>query len=662
MRRRNIPLKKQFKHLIFGEPKDPKDKGLFHKISLVAFLAWIGFGVDGITSSCYGPMEAYKALGGHYYLSIFLALMTTITIFIISSSYKQIIELFPSGGGGYVVASKLLSPSVGMVSGCALIVDYILTITVSIAAGTDAIFSFLPHQFYHYKIYVSCLIIILIMILNLRGVKESILFVAPVFFLFMITHVALILYAILGQMNTLPVIIEKSVVDFQQTSSQIGYYGIVFILLHAYSLGSGTYTGIEAVSNGMPLIREPRIKEGKKTMNYMAVSLAFMACGLILAYLFYDVQPLAGKTLNALLLERITADWSWGTTFLIITLISEALLLLVAAQTGFLSGPRVLANMAADYWMPSRFTILSERLVTHNGIVLMGGASLILIWIAKGSVAFLVVLYSINVFLTFSLSQLGMIKYWLKNRREEKKWIQRFIINGIGFMLTTFILIIVIVMKFFEGGWLTLVVTSTLVLFSVIIKNQYLKTRRILKRLDSLVETIKISNDISPHLLKTQEKELKKLETAIVLVNGFNGIGLHTVLNIMRFFKKHFKNFIFIQVGVVDAGIFKGPGALREMKSSIYNDLQKYVKMMQSNGYFAGCAMSIGVDLVDELENTLEGILKKYPHSIIFTGQLLFHKETFLTRLLNNFTAFAIEKRMYYKGTPVMVMPIRVDI
>jgi amino acid transporter len=186
----------QLKHLIFGEPNDPKGKGFFHKISLVAFLAWIGFGVDGITSSCYGPMQAFKALGGHYYLSIFLALMTTITIFIISSSYKQIIELFPSSGGAYVVASKLLSPSIGMVSGCALIVDYILTITVSIAAGTDAIFSFLPYQFYHYKIYVSRLIIVLIMILNLRGVKESILFVAPVFFLFMITHVALILYSI----------------------------------------------------------------------------------------------------------------------------------------------------------------------------------------------------------------------------------------------------------------------------------------------------------------------------------------------------------------------------------------------------------------------------------------------------------------------------------
>jgi hypothetical protein len=159
-------------------------------------------------------------------------------------------------------------------------------------------------------------------------------------------------------MNTLPVIIEKSVVDFQQTSSQIGYYGILFVLLHAYSLGSGTYTGIEAVSNGMPLIREPRVKEGKKTMNYMAASLAFMACGLILAYLFYDVRPQEGKILNALLLEQVTVHWNGGPIFLILTLLSEALLLLVAAQTGFLSGPRVLANMAADYWMPSRFTIL----------------------------------------------------------------------------------------------------------------------------------------------------------------------------------------------------------------------------------------------------------------------------------------------------------------
>jgi hypothetical protein len=217
-------------------------------------------------------------------------------------------------------------------------------------------------------------------------------------------------------------------------------------------------------------------------------------------------------------------------------------------------------------------------------------------------------------------------------------------------------------MKFFEGGWLTLVVTSTLVLCSVVIKNQYLKTRRILKRLDSLVETIKISHDVSPRLSNLKEKELTKMETAIVLVNGFNGIGLHTVFKIVRFFKKHFKNYIFIQVGVVDAGIFKGPGALKDMESAIHHELNTYVKMMQSNGYYASYVMSIGVDLVDELENTIEKTLKKYPHSIIFTGQFLFHRETFLTRLLYNFTAFAIEKRMYYKGTPVVVMPTRVDV
>ena len=132
-------LGKRVKRLLFGKARSATEPGVFHKVSLIAFLAWIGLGADGISSACYGPPEAFQALAGHYHLAIFLALMTAVTVFIISASYMQIIELFPTGGGGYLVASKLLSPKVGVVSGCALVVDYVLTITTSIASGTDEI-------------------------------------------------------------------------------------------------------------------------------------------------------------------------------------------------------------------------------------------------------------------------------------------------------------------------------------------------------------------------------------------------------------------------------------------------------------------------------------------------------------------------------------------
>src|SRR5512143_2521240 len=132
------------KNVIIGKARDPHDSGLFHKLSLIAFFAWVGLGADGLSSSCYGPEEAFLSLGTHSYLGLFVGLASVFTIWVISTSYSQIIELFPTGGGGYLVASKLLSPTFGMVSGCALLIDYVLTITISIASGADALFSFLP--------------------------------------------------------------------------------------------------------------------------------------------------------------------------------------------------------------------------------------------------------------------------------------------------------------------------------------------------------------------------------------------------------------------------------------------------------------------------------------------------------------------------------------
>src|SRR5512144_2690862 len=165
---------RRLKTLIIGGKHDLEETSLFHKLSLIAFFAWVGLGADGLSSSCYGPEEAFNALGGHVSLSVFVALMSGITVFVIAASYSQIIELFPTGGGGYLVASKLLSPAVGMISGAALLIDYVLTITISVASGADALFSFLPPGWLSYKLMFSLFGVVVLTIMNMRGVKESI--------------------------------------------------------------------------------------------------------------------------------------------------------------------------------------------------------------------------------------------------------------------------------------------------------------------------------------------------------------------------------------------------------------------------------------------------------------------------------------------------------
>src|SRR5258708_6053250 len=174
--------------LLIGPARDVRDPEIFHSLSLVAFLAWVGLGSDGLSSSCYGPEEAFIALGPNQYLAVFLALLMALTVFIISASYSQTIDEFPTGGGGYLVATKLLGANAGLVSGCALIVDYVLTIAISVASGADAIFSFLPIAWYPYRFWLALGAVLLMIGMNLRGIKESVLTLLPIFLAFLVMH------------------------------------------------------------------------------------------------------------------------------------------------------------------------------------------------------------------------------------------------------------------------------------------------------------------------------------------------------------------------------------------------------------------------------------------------------------------------------------------
>ncbi len=658
------PFFKRFKSLLIGKSRSVSDPSIFHKLSLIAFFAWVGLGADGLSSSCYGPEEAFLALGGHHHLGIFVALGSVLTIFVISASYHQIIKLFPTGGGGYLVASKLLSPSVGMVSGSALLIDYLLTITLSVASGADALFSFLPSALIHYKLPVAVFGVILLIWLNLRGVKESVMPLVPIFLIFLITHAFAIIYAIATQAGNMPEVISTTAADVRNTSSEFGIAGMIFLILRAYSMGAGTFTGIEAVSNGIPILREPKVKTATHTMNYMAVSLAVTVAGLMIAYLLFHVEHVPGKTLNAILFANLSRDWAPGLAqaFVLVTLISEAVLLFVAAQTGFLDGPRVLSNMALDRWAPTRFASLNDRLVTQNGILIMGIAAIALMIYSGGSVKLLVIFYSINVFITFTLSQLGMVRHWWLERKSEGHWKKKIFINSVGLVLTSFILVSVVVLKFNEGGWLTIFITGSLVALAVVIKRHYNRTGKLLGRLQGLIEIAEMDKaryEKKNCAGKRKQKVDQKAKTAVLFVNGFSGTGLHTLFTILRIFPGIYKNFIFIQIGLIDSGLFKGTEEISQLTAHVEKEADRYVSYMRAHGFNAECRTAIGVDVVDESVRIASDIVKSYPRTIFFAGQLVFPEDTFFTRWLHNYSAFAIQRQFYHKGIPILILPIR---
>ena len=655
----NGSLFRRVKRVLFGAPRDLFDPKIFHNLSLVAFFAWVGLGADGITSSCYGPEEAYLALGSHAVLAIFVAVMSVATIFIISGSYAQIIEAFPSGGGGYIVASKLLGEKAGVVSGSALVIDYILTITMSIAAGADALFSLFPPRYLHLKFgFVTAVILILIW-MNLRGIKESVAVFTPIFMVFMLTHIPLLLYAMLRHVPEMPAVAAEVSRDFHASVGQMGWIGLGALLMRSFSMGGGTFTGIEAISNSMQTLREPRVHTGKKAMLYMALSLSFLAGGILLSYLLYNVGHVPGKTLNAVLFGKVVGDlWQGdaGKVLLAVVLGSETALLFVAAQTGIIDGPQVLSNMAVDYYAPRRFAHLSERLVRKYGVMFMGGMALLMLYISGGSIKYLVIMYSINVFLTFSLSQFGMILHWWKDRATEKRWKFGLAMNGVGFLLTAIVLCLTIWFKFPEGGWVTLLITGTFVAISLAIRRHYRVAQESLRRLDDLLLAL------PPVTVPAAQEPMvrRQASTAVIMVSGYNGLGMHVFFSIVKQFPGMFRNFVFISAGVVDTSVFKGAAEVENLAHDLRTQLQNYVEFVKGHGYYCEARTAIGTDAIESVTRLAEGVAKDFPNICVFAGKLVFKEENLVSRLLHNQTAFMAQKRLVFAGLPMIVLPIRV--
>jgi len=654
----------RFRRFLFGGPRSVRDPHVFHKISLVAFLAWVGLGADGLSSSAYGPAEAFKALidpklGDHRYLAIGLAFATALTVFVISYAYSRIIEQFPFGGGGYVVASRLLGARAGVVSGSALIVDYVLTITISISAGAEAVFSFLPPHLHTWKLTVEFAVIALLVLMNLRGVKESVTVLTPIFILFLATHAILILGTIAGRAYEFPELTQNLKQEYSQGIATIGLGGMFALFLRAYSMGAGTYTGIEAVSNGLAIMREPKVETGKRTMWLMAVSLALTASGIIICYLLVGATPEEGKTMNAVLVERFAAMFApagvpIGRWFIMATLIAESLLLFVAAQTGFIDGPRVMANMASDSWLPHRFAQLSDRLTMQNGVILMGGTSLLALAYTRGDVTHLAVMYSINVFVTFSLSQLAMCRFWFRDRKKHPTWKKHIVIHVVGLVMCLSILCITVYEKFQEGGWVTLAFTSGLIALCFVIRRHYQNVQKNLERLNEILDALPPSTSGAARKLDPTQP------TAVLLVGAYAGLGVHSLLSIQRLFPNYYKNFIFASVGVIDSATFKDVEEVEEVRARTEASLQQYVELAQRLHLAADYRYSVGTEAVDEAEKLCRQIAKEYPRSMFFSGKLVFEREKWFQRVLHNETAYAIQRRLQFAGLNAMVLPVRV--
>jgi len=281
-------------------------------------------------------------------------------------------------------------------------------------------------------------------------------------------------------------------------------------------------------------------------------------------------------------------------------------------------------------------------------------AALLTLLLTGGNTSSLVLMYSINVFLTFSLSETGMVRYWIRNRRTYPYWARHITIHLIGLVLCLSILTVSILEKFTEGGWVTLVVTCVLVGFCFLIKKHYTNTLRHLRRLDDVLNDLPVTGAMNTAPVDPKEN------TAVLLVERYGGFGIHAFLSINRLFPNHFKNFIFVSVTQIDSATLKDMEEVQRAELETEESLKMYAHLAQSLGFRAAWRRSVGTEVLAEAEKLINDIAKEFPRSIVFMGKLIFQREHWYQRLLHNETAIQLERRLHFDGVNTMVVPLRV--
>jgi amino acid transporter len=422
------------------------------------------FASDPLSSVAYATEEILLILilagsaALSYSLPIALGIATLLAIVVIS--YRQTVVAYPQGGGAYLVAKDNLGISPALMAAAALLIDYVLTVSVSVAAGIDALISAVP-ALLPYRVTLCIIAIAGIALGNLRGVRESgRLFAAPTYF-FVVSILGMIGYGLIATMF-------KLLPEAPYQSHPPGLEGIgLFLLLRAYSGGCTALTGVEAVSNGVQALKPPEGINAQKVLTWLGVISIAMFLGITYLAFDFGIVPGGDETVVSKIARRM-----FGTTppyFAVQA--STMLILLLAANTSYADFPRLSSILARDRFMPRQLGTQGDRLVFSNGILILSGFAIALLVIFGGETHALLPLYAIGVFISFTLSQGGMVRRWLRLR--EKGWRWRMWINGVGAVVTAVVLLTLAVTKFKDGAWIVVVVIPVLMLAFVVLHRHY---------------------------------------------------------------------------------------------------------------------------------------------------------------------------------------------
>ncbi len=535
----------QFRHLTFGRALRTRESA-HQTISKTVGLAV--FASDSLSSVAYAGGEILLILAvlgaGSFWLAIPITVAIALLLIVLTFSYRQTIFAYPNGGGAYVVARDNLGDTAALTAGAALLIDYILTVAVSIAAGVDQVASMFPVLF-SYKVQIALLLILFITLMNLRGVKESgRVFAVPTYWF--VGMILLLIGSGLWQAFNGTLGTVQNVPGADHPTVSVTGLAFAFLILRAFSSGTTALTGVEAISNGITAFKHPKSRNAAATLVWDAALLMIMFLGLgILGYLV-QAQPSEQEVLISQVARTVYGDG----ILRFLTLLSATVILIMAANTSFADFPRLAALQAGDGFLPRQFTFRGSRLVFSWGVIILAGFASLLIIVFQGSVSRLIPLYAIGVFVCFTISQAGMAKRWRRIGalmrsgelttsgeilthgsviHHDRSWAPKMLLNGFGAAVTAFVALIFLVTKFTGGAWMIVLLIPTLVWVFSRIHSHYLHVAKVLTTEGETVrlaprpiETIVLVGDV-------HRETMRLVEFAISL--GVPWKGVHIAVN-----------------------------------------------------------------------------------------------------------------------------------
>jgi amino acid transporter len=435
-------------------------------------LALAVFSSDALSSVAYATEEILLVLvlagTAAVSASIPISLMIILLLTILTLSYQQIIYEYPAGGGAYIVAKDNLGELPGLTAGAALMIDYVLTVSVSVAAGIAALTSAMPSLLPH-RVVLGVFAILLVLMINLRGVRESGRIFAVPTYLFIGTIALMLVVGFAQVLRGEPV----QVLGQNAAATATTMEGLtLFLLLRAFSSGCTALTGVEVISNGVSAFKPPEPRNAAFTLVGMAVILGTLFIGISALAYHYGILPKEDETV----VSQIARTAFGGGPFYYLVQVSTMLILILAANSAFAGFPRLASILARDSYMPHQMAMMGDRLVFSNGIVILGFLSCLLIVLFHGETHALIPLYAVGVFLSFTLAQAGMVKRWLDKRGPH--WVKKFVVNGVGAVTTGIASLIIAGTKFMHGAWIVVVLIPLLIAWFRAVHSHYASVAR----------------------------------------------------------------------------------------------------------------------------------------------------------------------------------------